>query len=324
LEEENEKLTQDEPTLSSKVDRLEAQLKEAKDTNKVLEDALAKQAEEKKRGEQSLEPSSRLQPPPARKEICTHKAQLATLREENSDARAETCRLQEEMRNMQRTIITFSLSASQADFELNQAKEKAAELAQILREQLSFARNSVRQFNRANDTLRDQKSHLETTLKERLEASKQLYQKIAGLEKSLAELGQAKAKSEAEFEQKITGLEKSLEELVYVKAKIQAELRALKTTHQLETGGLQARIVHLEQGNYTLSEDKKIDDEDKRRLEHEINCLKRQYERKMTGPKEKNPILRRSRMRTHSRKPGRTRIRKERDRDRLLSPQLRC
>jgi chromosome segregation ATPase len=247
LEEENEKLTQDEPTLGSKVERLTAQLKDANETNRTLEDALAKQAEEKKRGAQSPESSSRLQPPPARKEICTHEAEFATLREE--------------IRNMHSTIIAFGLSASQADFELNQAKEKAADLAQILREQLSFARNSVRQFNRANETLRAQKSHLETALHERLEPSKQLYQKIAQLEKAL-------------------------EESSHIKAKIQAELRDLKTKYQLETGGLQARIIHLEHGIHTLSEDKKLDDEDKCRLEHEINCLKREYERKITDQKE--------------------------------------
>jgi chromosome segregation ATPase len=261
LEEENEKLTQDEPTLGSKVERLKAQLKDANETNITLEDALAKQAEEKKRGEQSLEPSSRLQPPPARKEICTHEAEFATLREEKFDAQAETYRLRAEMRNMQSTMTAFSLSASQADFELNQVKEKAADLAQILREQLSFARNSVRQFNRANETLRAQKSHLETALQERLEPSKQLYQKIAQLEKAL-------------------------EESSHIKARIQAELRDLKTKHQLETGGFRDRIAHLEHGIHALSEDKKIDDEDKRRLEHEMNCLKQESERKITGPKE--------------------------------------
>jgi chromosome segregation ATPase len=237
LEEENEKLTRDEPTLGSKVERLEAQLKDANETNRTLEDALAKQAEEKKRGNQYPKPSSRLQPPPARKEPCTHEAEFAILREEKSDAQAETYRLRAEMGKLENAIMAVRLSASQTKFECNQSQENAAELEQDLREKLSFARTSIRQFNRANDTLRDQKSHLEAAA----EASKEKREK---------------------------------------------ELDDLETKHQLETGGLHDRIIHLEYGIHALSEDKRINDEDKRRLEHEINCLKREYEKKIKDPKE--------------------------------------
>jgi hypothetical protein len=240
LQEENEKLTQNEPTLVSTVQRLTAQLEDSNETNRVLENSLAMKTEENKRGEQSPEPSSRLQPPLVRKEICIHESLLATLREERSELYAKTSRLQTKITILENAFINARAFASQTKLVCDRFMEEAVELAESLgdqidhlREQRSLARNSARQFAAANDTLRDQKSHLEAAA----EASNK-------------------------------------------------ELNDLETKYQLETDGLHARIVNLEHDIHIVSEYKTLVDEDKRRLEHEINCLKREYKRKIKGPKE--------------------------------------
>jgi hypothetical protein len=258
---DKETLTRNEPTVVSMAQRLRAELDEAEDTNRKLKNDLAMKMKEEKRREKS-----------PGKEPCTHEGEFATLRKEKSDAEAETFRFREEMRTMQDTMMV--------------SRASALEESNRLKEELSNARSSIRQINRTNHTLRDLNTRLGAASDASNNTITTLYQEMRKLEYSLEASGEARAGLEAELGQKTRDLKTR---------------QQLETNHRLETDKLHTTILRLENGIRGFEEDKKIDDEAKSLLEYELTCFKREYERKIEGPKEDAPLSARQKKRERKR-----------------------